>query len=581
MGVILLTGWMARRSLQSIWAPAPKAEVELPQRGGTLTTSLRLEPRTFNRLSAGNLATETVAQLTQAKLVRVNRQTQDVEPWLAEKWEAAADGRTYTLTLRDGLQWSDGTPFTSADVTFTAAAVYAPQSASILASALQVDHQPLAVTAPDARTVVVTFPAPFGPGLRLLDNLYIYPRHKLGAALQAGTFGEAWGVTTPPADMPGMGPFVLDRYEPGQRLVFARNARYWRKDERGTQLPYLDQVVVEILPDENAELLRLQAGELDMTQQHIRPQDLASARRQEGQGTLRLFELGVSLDPDAFFLNERPAKWGADPRGTWINRAEFRQALSHAVDREAYARTVFLGAAVPVHGPISPGNRQWFWPDLPRLRWDQDRSKLLLEQLGLKNRDADPWLEDEAGTEARFSVLVFRGNSSIERGVQVLADYFRAIGVALDVVPLEPGAVIQRMLAGDFEAIFFNYIATATDPALQRDFWLSSGSAHMWNLEQKTPATDWERQIDELMTKQAASSDPAERVRLFRDVQKIFAEQVPVLYFAAPRLFIGVSSRVRNETPGLTRPQLLWSADTLAVAAAEARPATGGAAAGR
>jgi peptide/nickel transport system substrate-binding protein len=276
--------------------------------------------------------------------------------------------------------------------------------------------------------------------------------------------------------------------------------------------------------------------------------------------------LGVSLDPDAFFLNQRPAKWSADPRGRWINTAEFRQALSHAVDREAYARTVFLGAAVPVHGPVSPGNKQWFWPDIPRLRWDQDRSKLLLEKLGLTNRDADPWLEDEGGTEARFTVLVFRGNSSIERGVQVLSDYFRAVGVALDVVPLEPGAVIQRMLAGDFDAIFFNYISTDTDPAMQGDLWLSSGSAHMWNPEQKAPATEWERQIDELMARQAATSDQSERVRLFREVQKIFAEQVPVLYFAAPRLFIGVSARLRNESPGLIKPQLLWSADTLAVA---------------
>ena len=300
------------------------------------------------------------------------------------------------------------------------------------------------------------------------------------------------------------------------------------------------------------------------------------ARRQEAEGTLKLFELGVSLDPDAFFLNLRPAKWASDARRAWITTTEFRQALSHAVDREAYAERVFLGAAVPVHGPISPGNKVWFWPDLPRLRWDQDRSKLLLERLGLKNRDADPWLEDEAGTEARFTVLVFRGNTALERGAQVLSEYFRAIGVGIDVVALEPGAVIQRMLAGDFEAIFFNYISSDTDPALQRDLWMSSGSAHMWYPEQPTPASDWERQIDELMTKQAASTDQEERVRLFRDVQRIFAEHVPVLYFAAPRLYVGVSARLRNETPGLIRPQLLWSADTLAVAPA-ATPSPGAA----
>ena len=107
---------------------------------------------------------------------------------------------------------------------------------------------------------------------------------------------------------------------------------------------------------------------------------------------------------------------------------------------------------------------------------------------------------------------------------------------------------------------------------MQRDFWLSSGSAHIWNIGQKTPATAWERRIDELMTQQAASIDPAERTRLFRESQRVFSEQLPALYFAAPRVYVAVSARVRNLTPALIRPQLLWSADTLAVARAAGTP---------
>ena len=147
-----------------------------------------------------------------------------------------------------------------------------------------------------------------------------------------------------------------------------------------------------------------------------------------------------------------------------------------------------------------------------------------------------------------------------------------AIGVAVDVVPLEQGALIERMLAGKFDAIFFFYLSSDTDPAIQSDFWLSSGSAHIWNIGQKTPATDWERQLDDVMTKQATALDPAERTRLFREAQRIFSEQLPALYFAAPRMYIAVNSRVRNLIPAVTRPQLLWSADTLAVAPAAVSP---------
>jgi len=547
--------------------PAPSGRLEqgaqapLP-RGGTLVASLRTEPRSFNRLVSRDVATEIVTLLTQARLVRVNRATQQVEPWLAETWTTSPDGQVFTLTLREGLQWSDGTPFTSADVAFTFKAIFDPTTKSVLASGLEVDGQPLTTATPDARTVVVTYPRPFGPGIRLLDNVVILPKHKLEAAVASGTLSDAWTPTTPPADIVGMGPFVLTRYEPGQRLTFARNPRYWRRDAAGQALPYLDGLVLAIVPNADAELLGLQSGQIDMTQQQLRAEDIATARDLERKGLVTVQEAGVTLDPDVFFFNLRPAAWAKDPRGTWLLTDAFRQAISHAVDREAYANTVYLGAAVPVHGPITPGNKDWFWPDLPRYPFDQAKARALLAGLGLTNRDADPWLEDAAGTEARFTLLAFR---SLDRGAQVLKESLEAVGVAVDVVTLETGALIERMVTGSFETIFFNYVSSDTDPAMQRDLWLSSGSGHIWNISQPTPATPWEAQIDDLITRQAASIDQAERVRLFREVQRIFSEHLPALYFAAPRVYLAVSTRVRNATPGVSRPQLIWSADTLAV----------------
>jgi peptide/nickel transport system substrate-binding protein len=538
-----------------------------PVRGGSLVASLRSEPRSFNRLVSRDFATEVVAMLTQARLVRVNRATQELEPWLAERWTTSPDGLVHTLTLRDGLRWSDGAPFTSADVAFTFAAIGNPAVKSVLASVVQVDGQPLAVATPDARTVVFTFPRPFGPGVRLLDNIVILPKHRLEAAVTSGAIAQAWGPATPPAEIVGMGPFVLASYEPGQRLSFARNPHYWRRDAEGQALPYLDGLVIEIVPDQNAELLGLQSGRLDMTQQHLRAEDYATARDLERKGTLRLQEVGVGLDPDVFFFNLRPAVWAKDPRGRWMSADAFRQAISHAVDREAYANTVFLGAAVPVHGPVTPGNTTWFWPDLPRYRFDRARATELLAGLGLANRDADAFLEDASGTEARFTTILFKGNTALERGAQVIKESLETIGVAMDVVPLEQGALIERLQRGAFDAIFFNYVTSDPDPAMQRDFWLSSGSAHIWNLSQPTPATDWERQMDALINAQAAAVDSAERVRLFREVQRLFAEHLPAMYFAAPRVFVAVSPRVRHDPPAVNRPQLLWSADTLSVSA--------------
>jgi peptide/nickel transport system substrate-binding protein len=566
LGVIAFAGWRWWSGIQQPIGNDTELVIgQVNTRGGTLVSSLRSEPRSFNRLVLQAFPTDLYSILTQGKLVRVNRATQEVEPSLAEKWSVSADNLTYTLTLRDGVAWSDGAPFTSADVLFSFQAVYDEKAGSVLASALRVNGAPLKVSAPDARTVVVQYPAPFGPGIRLLDNLTLVPKHKLQAALDAGKFGEAWGAATPPADLVSIGPFMLTRYQSGQRLVFDRNPRYWKKDAAGQALPYLDQLIFEVVPDQNAELVRLQSGQIDMLQQQVRPEDIATLRPVVAQKKLQLLELGVGTDADAFFFNLRPAKWAKDPRGAWLTRKEFRQAISHAVDREAFANTVFLGAGVPIWGPVTPGNKNWFSPNVPRYPFSVDRAKALLAGLGLANRDADEWLEDAKGAEARFSVLTYRGNTSLERSAAVLREDLRPLGVAVDVSVIEQNALIERMLKGDFDAIFFVANATSLDPAMSLDFWLSSGSAHIWNIGQKTPATEWERQIDELMRKQTATMDVAEQKRLFDEIQRIFAENLPAIYFVAPRLYMGVSTRVGDLSPSILRPQLLWNAEKITV----------------
>jgi peptide/nickel transport system substrate-binding protein len=564
IGVITFVGW------RSCSAPPDESHGEItistvPTRGGVVRSSLRSEPRTFNRLLDANFPVDLFSLVTGSKLVRVNRATRQLEPGLAEKWSASPDNLTYTLTLRDGVTWSDGTPFTSADVVFTFQAVYDPKVNSILASALKVNGQPLKVSAPDPRTVVVTLPATFGPGIAILDNLHLVPKHKLEAAFRNGTFAQALAVTTPPAELALLGPFVLRSYEPGQRIVFDRNPRYWKKDAAGVQLPYADQLVLEVVPDQNAELLRLQAGQIDMMQQQIRPEDVATLRPLVDQGKARVIELGVGTDPDLLFFNLRTPYWQKDPRRDWILRKEFRKAISHAVDREAYANTVFLGSGVPIWGPITPGNKDWFSPNIQRYAHSIDRAKEILAGLGLTNRDQDEWLEDANNAEARFTLLTYRGNSSLERGAAVLRDALRPAGIAVDVVALEQGALVQRMVKGDFEAIFFFFSATNLDPSMNLDFWLSSGSAHIWNIGQTKPATEWEKEIDDLMMQVTSQPDPAERRRLFEQVQKIFAENLPALYFVAPRLHMGVTERLGGLEPAILRPQLLWNVDRITV----------------
>ena len=561
IGVLLLLGGACRR------APAPAGGS--PVRGGELTASLRSEPGNYNRYFDASAAADVVALLTQARLVRINRVTDAAEPALAESWETSADGRSETLRLRPGVTFSDGTPLTSADVLFSFAVAYdAPGSQ--LGESLMVAGERLQVTAPDPTTVVVRFPSPFAPGIRLLDNLPILPRHKLEAAFKDGTIQKAWTAATPLSEVVGLGPFVLSEHVAGQRLVFTRNVHYWRKDQRQTVLPYLDRLTMEIIPDQNAEALRLESGAVDlMSNGDIRPDDYARFKRLADQGRLKLLDAGVGLDPNVLWFNLKPSPAG--DRKPWLRRTEFRQAVSYGVDRQAIVNTVYLGAAVPIFGPITPRHGAWYSADVPAYPHDPVKARRLLAAAGLTDRNGDGQLEDAGGAPVRFSVLVQKDSTIRERTVALLQEQLRRLGIALDVVGLDLGSIGKRWSSADYDSIFHGFQASATDPAMNLDYWLSSGNTHFWNPGQPKPATDWEARIDELMRQQVQARQPAERQRLFTEVQRVFGEQVPALYFVAPKVTIALNPRVANPTPAPQIPQLLWSAETLAASVARGR----------
>ena len=548
--------------------PAPSTSASGSRQGGEIVVTNRSNPTSFNRISSnGNRADDLVALLTQAKLVRINRVTWELEPWLAESWTRSDDGLHYTVKLRPNITFSDGQPFTSDDVAFSLAAVYDDKTASPLKQGLEVSGKPLQVATLDPLTFVITFPSPFAVGLRILDSLPILPRHKLGAALTAGTFASAWGLDTPLTEIAGLGPFVLNEFVRGQRAVYTRNPHYWRKDASGAALPYLDRITIQVVPDQDAELLRLEAGQSDMTSSEMRPSDYAPLKRDVAANRIKLLDLGDGYDMDTFWINLSPGAFAGDPRASWIQKDELRHAISMAVNRELFVNTVYFGAGVPVFGPIAPANKKWYSPEVPHTPYDPARAKQLLASIGLVDRNGDGILEDAHNHPARFTLVTQKGRTDRERAVAVISDELKKIGLVVDVVPLDFGKMMEMVMGtGKYESVYFGPGATDIDPAVNQDFWLSSGGAHFWNPGQAKPATDWERRVDELMARQVASFDENERKRLFTEVQKIFAEHEPAVYFAAPRVFLATSSRVSGYTPSLIPPQLLWSADTIAVA---------------
>lgn len=531
--------------------------------GGALVMTQRSEPSSFNRLVAPQVGAEVISRLTNATLIRVDRPTGVIEPALATEWTLADDGLSYTMKLREA-QFSDGTPFTSSDVVFTFRALYDPKVASAVASGMRIADQPITVRALDDRTILLKFPAVYGPGLSILDSLPILPKHKLEAALEAGTFVAAWGTAAPLSDFAGLGPFTIGERVAGQHVTFVRNPRYWGKDAGGKQLPYLDSIRMDFVPEQNAEILRLETGTADFISDQVRPEDVGALERAKSDGKIQLVDAGVTTDATGMWFNLVPNAPAAKGR-PWLQAEELRHAVSMAVDRQKVVDTAFLGAAEPIYNPVTSGHAQWHAVDIAHTPHDPTRAKALLESIGLKDRNGDGLLDDTGGKTAHLSVIIRKGNTASERTMSNVQEQLRAIGFTLDIVSLDMTALLKLFGEGTYDTIYYTPSASSIDPTVNADLWLSSGAFHFWNPQQKTPATAWEKEIDDLMLKLSTTTDMAVRVQAFRKVQEIFNTHEPMVFFAAPKVTIAMSARVSGAAPVARQPQVMWKPETLAV----------------
>jgi peptide/nickel transport system substrate-binding protein len=537
-------------------APAPPAA---PRSGGTLTATLRAEPKTANRFATPVFPTHLLSLLTDARLVRIDPATDEPAPWLAESI-ARPDDTTIAVTLRPGLRFSDGSPVTPDDVVWSLKAGYATPPGNI-GAALRIGGAEITARATGDRTLAFTLPRPWGPAVRLLEALPILPRAVIEPALARGDFASACPM---PAPCPGLGPFVISAYQAGERVVLRRNPHYWRKAANGAALPYLDGLTLSIVTEQNAELLRLTGGEADLLQSELRPEDVRALRPEADAGRLAIHDLGPGMDRTLLWFNLGPAP--VDPARAFIRDDRFRMAVSLSVDRQALAETVYLGAATASPEPVAAANRKWAAADLPRPTYDPARASALLDEMGLKDGNADGVREDAAGRPVRFSVLVQAGISGATSGMAFLRDALRNIGVTLDIVPLDQGGVFGQWQKGQYDAIYHMIQVSDTDPAGNLDLWLSRGSSHLWHPGQKTPATPWEAEIDRRMDRVASLTDQAARAAEFAEVQRLLLTHNPVLWFASERIFVAARPRVGGVKPRLARPQILWNADELFVA---------------
>jgi peptide/nickel transport system substrate-binding protein len=563
VGALILTAFAplstfggAPVKLPDIENPKVAASGKIGRYGGTLVTAETSDPRTLNSVISQETSSSIPISRMFDGLVETNFETTEVEPALAESWTVSPDGRAWTFKLRKGVKFHDGVELTADDVAFNMEAAFTPNVSTTRKDTLTVAGKPMKWRKIDTYTIEFRTEQPFGAFLRAI-GFNVLPKHKLEAALRAGAaeFNKTWGVNTPPREFAGTGPFIIQSYVPGERIVFLRNPRYWKVDAAGNRLPYLARHVQVILPNPDAVRLRFQSGESDVY--GPRPREVEEFKAGAKAGNYTVYEPGPTSGIQVLEFN-MDARGIKSPKRDWFMNTKFRQAVAYAVDRTAIANQIYAGRARPQFGPITPANKFFYNPNVKQYSYDPARAEALLAEAGFK-KGPDGSMRDAGGNPVEFTIVTSSQNPDGVALVNIIRQDLGKLGIKVTVAPEAFNALLGRYNSFNWESILIGFTG-GLDPYTSQSIWKSSGIFHDWSPNEPKPMFQWEAEIDRLFDQAATTLDQNKRKQLYNRFQEIVAEQQPFVFFVNTLVAVAARNTLSNMSPSaVASPGATWN----------------------
>lgn len=528
--------------------------------GGNLVSSTIGEgPKTFNPWESKDATSSQMSDLMFDSLVTTDSYTGQVVPKLAKEIKVSKDNKTYLITLRKGLKWSDGKEITADDVVFTWNKIILGGFGNISTrDSVLIDGREPIISKVDKYTVKFTTYKPFAPFLRLLAAP-IAPKHAIEPVLKKGKryFESFWGTTTPPNKFVISGPFKLQEYVAAQRVVFKRNPNYYVIDENKNKLPYLDKYIFLIVGDLNNELLKFESKELDVI--GLRGKDVARFKEGEKLSDYIVYNLGP--DTGTMFvtlnLNKRKnanGKYYVSPiKQKWFNDLNFRTAIDYAIDREGMVANIANGVGQPLftaealpsiflNKKLENGHKR-----------DLEYSKKLLKKSGFY-LDNKGQLHDKNKNLVEFDLLTNAGNTEREAiGVMVKQD-LQELGIKVNFKPVEFNTLVNKITSTlDWDAVIIGFTGSALEPHAGKTVWYSYGPLHLFNKRQQNEINKqiepWEKELDNIFNMAALKLNFNDRKALYDKYQEIVYNERPIIYLYSPLRVIVIRKKFGNIFP--------------------------------
>jgi peptide/nickel transport system substrate-binding protein len=408
----------------------------------------------------------------------------------------------------------------------------------------------------DDYTVKFTTPKPFAPFLRQL-SYPIVPKHYFKPYSDKGesVFNAFLNPNTPPSQIVTSGAYRLKEYVAAQRVVFVKNPNYYKINLNNEKLPYLDSLVYLIVGDTNNEILKFEAGEIDLLS--LRGANVAVYKKKELTSDYKIYNLGADTGTMflAINLNNRKSpsgKYYVNPiKQSWFSNPKFRAAIDWAIDRDGMVKNIAQGVAEPLFTAESLNS-------IYLNKYIKGHSQdILVAQKELKEAGftlKDNKLYDLKGNQVEFDLYTNAG--ALEResiGVMIKQD-LETLGMKVNFKPIEFNTLVNKLTnTYDWDMAIMGLTGSPLEPHDGKNVWQSSGTLHLFN---QRPANysiddrlDWEKELDDIFEEGALKLSFDERKPLYDRYQTIIYTQRPIIYLYSPTRIVAIRKKIGNVFP--------------------------------
>jgi peptide/nickel transport system substrate-binding protein len=530
---------------------AKPAKCEPGKQGGTLRLALAFGPLTFNPFVDSTPDTLAVLRKLYGTLLDYDFEKQVVEDsGLATAVSLIDDGKTYRVTLRKCF-FSDGSPLVPDDVVFSYEQALKAGSAlsDLLKTGVGEERGEAKFRIIDAQTVEIQF----NDAISADAAKFVFARIPIVSKANFPTIAED------PTKIACSGPFVVKSFSPNKELRLAANPNYWKVDNAGTVLPYLNEVIYELGVDRKTQSERFAEGKYDIVD-YLLPTQVKAA-----EGQVKVHNAGGSLRVWTLVGNTRLDQTKVDRnRSKHFLNDDFREALSRLIDRKRLASAVLDGHADPCFGLIAPGNTTWYDPNAPRYESNVEIAKAALQSAGYTYRNGK--LIDGIGLPVRFKLVVPKEPTAIALGQAIVQDLTSGgLDIVLDEQPMEKWW--KLLTTGIFDMILVELQPELPDPIFLQPFVTGSrpyfAEPVITNVQTDLRGYDWFKKIAKDFDQALRQKTVEERRKLYYDFQRRWNEVSPVVHLISEHTIAGVRSNVLNVRLAKFDPAATWNLEEL------------------